>query len=85
VNGYHIRASDGIIGHVCDFMMDEKTWAIRQFVVKTGHRFSGKEVLIPTSKVDRISYEESTVFVNLTSEAVEHSPAQHLVSDGVAN
>jgi len=85
VTGYHIRASDGIIGHVCDFMMDDKTWAIHQFVVKTGHRFSGKEVLIPTSKVDRISYEESTVFVNLTSEAVEHSPEQHLISDEVAN
>jgi len=85
VNGYHIRASDGIIGHVCDFMMDEKTWAICEFVVKTGHRFSGKEVLIPTSKVDRISYEESTVFVNLTSEAVEHSPAHHLAAVGVAD
>ena len=85
VNGYHIRASDGIIGHVCDFKMDAKTWAIRQLVIKAGHRFSGKEVLIPTGKVDRNSYEESTVFVNLTSEAVEHSPAQHLVSDGEAN
>lgn len=40
-----------------------------------GHRLSGKEVEIPPSKVDRISYDESTVFVNLTSEAVERSPA----------
>ena len=78
MNGYHIKASDGIIGHVCDFMMDDQSWAIRQLVVKTGHRFSGKEVQIPTSKVDRISYEESTVFVNLTKEAVEQSPAHHL-------
>src|SRR6185437_11732453 len=78
VNGYHIKASDGTTGHVCDFMMDSRSWAIRQMVVKTGHRLSGKEVEIPTSKVDRISYEESTVFVNLTSEAVERSPAHHL-------
>ena len=85
VNGYHIRASDGIIGHDCDFMLDDKLWAIRQLVIKTGHRFSGKEVLISTNKVDRISYEESTVFISLTSEAVEHSPTQHLVPDGVAN
>ena len=85
VNGYHIKASDGMIGHVCDFMMDDKSWAICQLVIKTGHRLSGREVQIPTSKVDRISYEESTVFVNLTGEAVEQSPAPHLVSDSAAD
>jgi hypothetical protein len=74
VNGYHLQASDGIVGHVCDFMMDTQSWAIRQLVIKTGHRFSGKEVAIPTGKIDRISYEDSTVFVSLTKEAVEQSP-----------
>jgi hypothetical protein len=74
VNGYHIKATDGLLGHVCDFMMDDQSWAIHQLVVKTGHRFSGKEVQIPTDKVGRISYDDSTVFVNLTREAVEQSP-----------
>ena len=83
VNGYHIEASDGTVGHVCDFMMDDKSWAIGQLVVKTGHRFSGNEVLIPVSKVDRISYEKSTVFVDLTKEAVEQSSAHHLAPFGV--
>ncbi len=78
VNGYHLHASDGLLGHVCDFMMDDENWAIGQLVIKTGHRLSGKEVQIPASKVDRISYEESTVFVNLTSEAVEQSPAHFM-------
>ena len=82
VNGYHIQASDGIIGHVCDFMMDAETWAIRQLVIKTGHRFSGKEVQIPTSQIDRISYDKSTVFVNLTSKAVEQSSAHQLAPAG---
>ena len=67
-----------VIGHVCDFMMDDKSWVIGQLVIKTGHRFSGKEVLIPTSKVARISFDDSTVFVNLTKEAVEQSPAPHI-------
>jgi sporulation protein YlmC with PRC-barrel domain len=78
VNGYHIEASDGTAGHVCDFMMDEKSWAIDQLVVKSGHRFSGNEVLIPVSKVDRISYKKSTVFVNLTKAAVEQSSTRDL-------
>jgi len=85
VKGYHIQASDGMIGHVCDFMMDDKSWAIGQLVIKTGHRLSGKDVLIPTKDVDRISYEESTVFVSLTMEAVEQSPAPDLAPAGVAH
>jgi hypothetical protein len=78
VNGYHLQASDGTIGHVCDFMMDAQSWTIGQLVIKTGHRFSGKEVLIPIKNVDRISYSDSKVFVNLTIEAVERSPSQNV-------
>jgi hypothetical protein len=85
VNGYHLQASDGALGHICDFMMDDQSWAIRELVIKTGHRFSGKEVRIPASQVQRISYEQSTVFVKLTSEAVEHSPAHELAPAGGAD
>jgi hypothetical protein len=85
VTGYHLQASDGIIGHVCDFLMDDQSWVIRQLVIKTGHRFTGKEVLIPAGKVSRISYEDSTVFVNLTREAVEKSPAHHVAPFAAAD
>ena len=85
MNGYHLQASDGIVGHVCDFMMDDKSWAISQLVIKIGHRFAGKEVRIPMSQVGRISYDESTVFVNLTQEAVGRSPAHHVSPFGAAN
>ena len=74
VNGYQLKATDGLAGHVSDFLMDEKSWAIHELVIKTGHRLSGKEVRIKVGKVASISYEESTVFVNLTGEAVEQSP-----------
>jgi hypothetical protein len=78
-------ASDGILGHICDFMINAQSWAIGQLVVKTGHRFSGKEVQIPVSKVDRLSYDESTVSVNLTTNAVEQSPTHHLTPAGAAD
>jgi len=77
VNGYHIQGSDGIIGHVCDFMMDDMSWAIQQLVIKTGNRFSGREVQISVSNVARISYEDSTIFVNLTKDTIEQSPAPY--------
>ena len=85
VTGYHIHAGGQTVGHICDFMMAGQSWAIRQMVVKVGHRFSGKEVQIPTTQVDRISYDESTVHVNLTGDAVAKSPEHHLAPVGAAD
>jgi len=84
VNGYHLRVGDTTLGHVCDFLMDDQSWVIPELVIKIGHRFSGKEVRIPASQVDRISYDESTVFVKMTIQAVDQSPAYHLVPEGAA-
>jgi hypothetical protein len=73
VNGYRLEASDGKIGHVTNFMMDPRSWAITRLVIKTGW-LTGREVEIPTNKINRISYDESTVFVSLTGKIVERSP-----------
>jgi hypothetical protein len=72
--------SDGMIGRVTVFMMDDKSWAIRHLVAKTGHWFSGKEVRISLSKIDRIGYLESKVFVNLTKEAIRKAPEYNFFS-----
>ena len=85
VSGYHLQASDGIVGHVADFMMDDESWAIRQLVIRIGHRLSGTDVQIPASVVDRISYEESTVFVKLTRGAIEQSNEQSPFSIAAAD
>lgn len=36
VTGHHIQATDGEIGHVEDFIIDDETWAIRYLIVDTG-------------------------------------------------
>jgi ribosomal protein S8 len=84
VDGYRLEASDGKIGCVCDFMIDTESWTIKQLVVKTGW-LPGKEVEIPTSKIERMSYDESAVFVNLTGKIVERSPRHHVVLNGTAS
>jgi sporulation protein YlmC with PRC-barrel domain len=84
VTGYHIQATDGIFGHVCDFLIDGNSWAVSHLIVKTGHRFTGKEVQIPVSQVDRISYAESTVYVKLTKDAIEKSPEHRLIPNETA-
>jgi hypothetical protein len=66
VHGHHIEATDGPIGTVSGFMVDDKHWTIRELVVETGHWYAGKEIRICPSKIARISDTESKVFVNLT-------------------
>jgi hypothetical protein len=73
VTGYHIHATDGLIGSVSTFMVDGKSWAICKLVVETGHWYAGKEILISPSMIDRISYEDSTVFVNLTKAEIQQA------------
>lgn len=73
VTGYHIQTADGMIGEVSDFLLEARSWAIREIVVKAGHWYSGKEIRIPSGKVDRISFDDSSVFVSLTKEDIQRT------------
>ena len=65
------EGGDNAMGHIQDFMIDLQSWAIRQLVVKTGHRFSSEGLGIPTNRVERISWDKSSMFINLTRDLVE--------------
>ena len=84
LNGYHIQAGDDEIGHVSDFIMDDKNWAICYLLVQTGHWYAGKEIAISPANIDRISYEDSKVFVNITKEAILDAPEYHVPPPGIA-
>lgn len=74
VSGHHIQATDGEIGHVADFIIDDGTWAVRYLVIDTQNWWPGKKVLVAPQWIERVSWDESKVFVNLTREAIRRSP-----------
>jgi uncharacterized protein YrrD len=74
VTGHHIQAADGEIGHVEDFIIDDQNWAIRYLVVDTRNWWPGKKVLISPRWIERVSWSESKVFVNLPRESIKQSP-----------
>jgi hypothetical protein len=82
VTDFHIEALDGPLGHVADFMVDDRSWAISEIVVEAGHWYSGKEVLISPSEVDRISYEESKVFVRVSKDDIMKTSEHGVVHAG---
>jgi uncharacterized protein YrrD len=74
VSGHHIQAKDGELGHVEDFIIDDETWAIRYLIVNTSNWWAGKKVLVSPQWIERVSWGESKVFVNLSRETIKQSP-----------
>lgn len=74
VSGYHIQATDGEIGHIADFVIDDQTWAIRYLIIETRNWLLGKKLLIAPQWIDRVSWSESKVFINLPRATIQHAP-----------
>jgi hypothetical protein len=74
VTGYHIRARDGDIGHVDDFLIDRHTWGIAHLLIDTSNWIGGRAVLISPDAVQRVSPLDRVVELSLRREAVAHSP-----------
>lgn len=74
VHGYGIESADGEIGHVDGFVMDDKTWTIRYLEVATRNWWPGKKVLIASDWIERVSWNDSNVYVSVSREAIKNAP-----------
>jgi hypothetical protein len=74
VRGYHVQGSDGAIGHVADFIVDDEIWAIRYLVVDTRNWWFGKKVLIAPHWATSIRWADRQVNVDLSRQAIKRSP-----------
>jgi hypothetical protein len=74
VTGYHLEASDGEIGHVSSFLVDDEVWAIRYLEVATRNWWPGNKVLSSPSWVERVSWTDSKVYVGLSRKSIRNGP-----------
>jgi uncharacterized protein YrrD len=74
VIGYHVTATDGEIGHIDDFLLDDQTANIRYAVVDTRNWLPGRGVLISPRWITEVKWSESKVAVSVTRDAVRNSP-----------
>jgi len=74
VSGYHVHALDGEIGHVEDFIVDDETWAIRYLIVNTSNWWLGTKVLVSPKWIERVSWNDSEIFANLSRQTIKESP-----------
>lgn len=82
VTDYAVQTTDWTIGHVSSFLFDPKSWGVRDLVVETGHWYAGKEILIASRDVKKVSYDESKVFVNLTKADIQKTPEHEVARAG---
>lgn len=71
---YHIKATDGEIGHVQGLLVEEETWAVRYLVADTSNWWLGHQVLVAPQWIKNMDWSEETIAVNLNRQAVKDSP-----------
>ena len=51
LQGCPVKASDGHVGSVKDFLFDDQSWQVRWMVVDSGHWLPGRQVLVHPSAI----------------------------------
>jgi hypothetical protein len=70
--GSHVRATDGDVGRVDEFLVDRESEHITHLVLREGHLWRQKDVLIPVSEIGQI--DEDRVYLTLGKEEVANLP-----------
>lgn len=74
VTGYHVEASQGKVGKVIDFIVDDNIWAIRYLVVDIQIGVKDKKVLLAPDWVNTVNWLNRVVNVDLSVDGIEKFP-----------
>ncbi|MFW6303014.1 MAG: PRC-barrel domain-containing protein [Candidatus Sumerlaeota bacterium] len=74
VDGYHINATDGEIGHVEDFLADEEQWIIRFLVVDTRNWLPSKKVLISPQWATEVDWHDQQLHMDKSRQEIREAP-----------
>jgi len=70
--GTRVEATDGYVGHVDEFVVNPKNHHITHLVMREGHLWGQKDVIIPLSAM--VETREDTVFLKLDKHQIESLP-----------
>ncbi len=75
LENYSVSATDGDVGQVVDFFLDDKRWVVRYLVVETGGVLGGRRVLISPIAFREADWSSQRFHLALTMDKVKHSPS----------
>jgi sporulation protein YlmC with PRC-barrel domain len=70
--GSQVKAADGAVGQIDEFLVDPKSEEITHLVLRQGHIWGKKEISIPISDIDHIG--EDIIYLKLDKQAIETLP-----------
>lgn len=71
--GYNIQATNGEIGQVSDFLVDDQ-FKLRYLVIDTGKWLPGKKVILSTAWISTVDPQKQTVVMNIDRKRIEQGP-----------
>ena len=74
VSSYHIAATDGEIGRVEDFIVEDDSWTIRYLAIDTRNWWPGRKVMVSPQWIAAIDWAQAKVHVNLSRHGIKQSP-----------
>jgi hypothetical protein len=74
VRGGPLHATDGAVGHVEDFLVEDLTWRIRYLAVDTGTWWPGQRVLVAPEWIDGMDGEHAAVMLALPRDVIRNAP-----------
>ena len=72
--GTRVEAKDGYVGHVDEFVVNPKNDHITHLVMREGHLWGQKDVIIPVSAMGKHREDTDTVFLKLNKQQIESLP-----------
>lgn len=74
VRGYSATATDGEVGTIDDFLIDDRSWSIAYLVIDTGSWLSSRPVLVRPDWLRHIDWAGGHVTIDLDRERIRTSP-----------
>jgi len=74
VIGYHLKATDGSMGHIEDLILDDQDWIVRYLEVDTRNWLPSRHVLVSPAWVEQIDWATLQVQVRLSQQLVKSAP-----------
>ena len=74
IEQYAVMASDGDVGYVENFLLDDEHWTVRYLVVETKSFLHGREVLISPISFRDVEWGPRWFHVGLTTDQMQEQP-----------
>ena len=74
VLGYKVKGTDGELGSVADFILDDQNWTLRHVIVETGHWPMGRKHIVSMKKIVGFDWSNRRIEIALSAAEIESTP-----------